>query len=340
MIYSILLYILCVALSTIGTWTDLRSGNMRNAHLITAAIIGLAISIAAILRQMPPWNSLLYWGINLVLSAVVSIIFYLSDVWAPGDAKLFILLVTLYPQKYYAARPGNVFPALSIVVYAYAAGYLYLLGQGFRHKKTRISARALISLDKNSITNMLCSLGFFVGTQMLVYALFPVFSKANYTLILLSVIGLNYLIDQKAPAVMRILGSLGLVAGILISIITGQYSAFIISIPLGIAVAFILRVLTYMASTNSYREITGEAVKPGIILSFGSIMAMQKCIDPNIPHSTTENRRSRINADQAEAVKNWCRITKNPITIVEMLPFVPFILIAVLIEPLRLYLFS
>ena len=302
--------------------------------------MGLAISALAILRNMPPWSDFFSWGVNLALAGVFSVVFYLLDIWAPGDAKLFILLASLYPQRYYAARPGNIFPSLSIVVYAFAVGYLYLICSSFWKKRTRLTAHNVLVFNRMTIINTVFTLGFFIGFQMLIQVVFPAFAEANYALILLTAISINYLVESKTPALMRILGLVGIAVGLGCGILTGQYSALLISVPFSIVAALVSHVLINMASFNSYREIPGDAVRPGIILSLGSIVAMQKCIDPNIPRSTTENRRSRINNTQAEAVKKWCRITKSSITIVEMLPFVPFILVAVIIEPLRLYLFS
>lgn len=340
MIYSVLLYSLCLVLSAIGAWTDLHAGNMRNTHLIIGAAVGIAISAVSLLRGAPAWDSLQNWGINFCLSIIVSIVFYLSDVWAPGDAKLYILIAALYPQRYYAARPGNIFPALSIVVFAYAAGYIYLICEAIFRHKARLQVRQFLHFDRVSIFSMLASLGFFIGFQMLLHTLFPSFAGANYALVLLVTIGISYLASQKAPRLAQGLGVLGLLVAVCCSIVTKQYTAILSSIPLGIVVALITRLLLGIAGSNSYREIPGAELKPGMILSFGSIMAMQKCIDPNIPHSTTENRRSRISSLQAEAVRNWCRITGSPISIVEMLPFLPFVFVAVFIEPIRLYMFS
>ena len=46
-----------------------------------------------------------------------------------------------------------------------------------------------------------------------------------------------------------------------------------------------------------------------------------------------------LTPEQAEAVKNWCQITKRTITIVDMLPFIPMLCFGLLTEILRYFLF-
>ena len=229
MIYSVLLYSLCLVLSAIGAWTDLNAGNMRNNHLLVGAAFGIVISAMSLLRGSPAWDTLPDWGINFCLSILVSIVFYLSDVWAPGDAKLYILITALYPRRYYAARPGKIFPALSIVVFAYAAGYIYLICEAVIKNKARLQVKQFLNFDRVSILSMLSSLGFFIGFQMLVHTRFPSFAAANYALILLVTIGVNYLVSQKTPRLAQGLGALGLLVAICCGIVTKQYTAILSS---------------------------------------------------------------------------------------------------------------
>lgn len=340
MIYSSLLYALCLTIATLGAWTDLHSGNMRNAHILAGAALGAALSAVAILRGMPAWPSFLSWCVNFALATLVGVLFYLSDIWAPGDAKLYMLLAALMPRQCYAARTGNIFPALDIVIYAYAAGYLYLLFSAKRKESARLLKRELFRFDRASMPRLLRSIGFFSGAQMLVHAAFPAFAQDNYALILLAAMGLQYLIESKAPALMKLLGCAGIAASLVCCVAAGQYSTMLVSLLLSAALALVSRALYEMASVNSYREIPGDEVSAGAILSLGSVLAMQRCIDPNIPRSTTESRRSRLSARQAEAVRNWCKITGRTVAVVEMLPFVPFMLAALILEPLRSFLFA
>ena len=339
MIFSVLLIALCLLVSIIGAWTDIKTGRVLNLYLLIVAGIGTIIYFVAIATRQADLTNLPRWGINLALSILLSIVFYISDVWAPGDAKLFMLVAALYPMSFYAAPSTNLFPALSVVVFAYAVGYIYLVITALRRSKAGERKLKLPTFDRSFVVGFLINAGLIIGVQMVIATLLPVFFEANQVFVLLCIVGLCYILQRKWPRVLSILGIVGLVATIITSVITSEYRTLLLSLPLSIIVALLTQLLVRMADTNSYREIKGEELKPGMILSYGSVLAMQKCIDPNIPRQTTENRRSRLSASQAEAVRNWCRITNRTIMIVEMLPFAPFICIGLAIELIRHFLF-
>ena len=338
MIYPLLLIGLCLLITVVGAWTDIRAGRVSNKYLLATAAIGAIIYASAIAMHQTTWTSLASWSINLLLSIILSIVFYLYDVWAPGDAKMFILVAALYPFAYYAAPPANLFPALSIIVFAYAVGYIYLVIVALSRPKKGQRKLELPTLDRSFIVGFLINAGVIIGSQIAIETLFPHFCEANQVLVLLSTVGLCYILQRKYPKALSALGVLNLLATLILAVITLDYKALLLSLPLSIIMALLTQLLVRMADTNSYREIKGEELRPGMILSYGSIMAMQKCIDPNIPRQTTENRRSRLSTSQAEAVRNWCRITNRPVMIVEMLPFAPFIGIGLLVELLRHFL--
>ena len=339
MIYSVLQIVLCLAVSILGAWTDIKTGRVRNSYLLIAAGAGIGINIAYIIVQGIDSMNLSRWAINFGFSIVLSVVFYLSDVWAPGDAKLYMLVTALYPMGFYAAHTDNLFPALSIVIFAYATGYIYLVIVALRKGKDGTRKLQLPTPDRAFFSGFLINAGLIIGFQLLPATLLPNFFEGNRVLILLCLVGLCYILQRNWPTVLTTLGLIGLVITVVTTIISKDYSTLLLSLPSSMIVALLTQLLIQVADSNSYREITGDELKPGMILSLGSVIAMQKCIDPNIPHQTTENRRSRLSASQTEAVRNWCRITNRPITIVEMLPFAPFICIGLITELIRNYLF-
>ena len=161
------------------------------------------------------------------------------------------------------------------------------------------------------------------------------FYEANRILCSLVIIGLLYLIQVRAKQFKPILGALGMVFLIIITILYRAWSSNLTNIIVCIVLSVLIDIINDSARTNTYRVVSGNDVKPGMILSYTTVLSMQRCIDPNIPHSTTENRRSRINELQAEAVRTWCKNVKSDIVIVEMIPFAPFIGLAVVIEIIR-----
>jgi len=339
MTFPILLIALCLLVSIIGAWTDIRAGRVPNLYLLIAAALGAIIYASAIATHQTFWTSFPGWAINLTLAVILSVVFYLYDVWAPGDAKLFILVTAIYPLSFYAAPAANLFPALSIVVFAYAVGYLYLVALALRRSRTGDRTLLLPTINRAFIIGFLINAGVIIGLQMAIATLLPDFYTANQVLVLLSTVGFCYILQRKWPKILLFVGAIGLLSALIMAVITSEYSTLLVSLPLSIIMALLTQLLVRLADTNSYREIKGEEVKPGMILSYGSILAMQNCIDPNIPRQTTENRRSRLSISQAEAVRNWCRITNRPVMIVEMLPFAPFLCVGLIIELIRHILF-
>ena len=339
MIFSVLRIALCLTVSILGALTDIKTGRVRNSYLLIAAGAGIVINIASIMVQGIDSVNLSRWAINFGFSIALSVVFYLSDVWAPGDAKLYMLVTALYPMDFYAAQPNNLFPALSIVIFAYAIGYIYLVIVALRKGKDGTRKLQLPTLDRTFFFGFLINAGMIIGFQLLLATLLPGFFEGNRVLILLCLVGFCFILQRKWPTVLTALGLIGIVITAVTTVISEDYSTLYLSLPLSVIVALLTQLLIRMADSNSYREISGDELTPGMILSFGSILAMQKCIDPNIPHHTTENRRSRLSVSQTEAVRNWCHVTNRPIIIVEMLPFAPFICMGLIVELIRHFLF-
>lgn len=334
---------IAILISVIGAFTDVRYGRVKNKHLLVALIawIGIAAYKAITTHAFPIPTTVQV--INLVLSIAAATILYLKDIWAPGDAKLFLVVVLIYPASAYIVREGNIFPSLDFVVYAFALGYICLLLIMMYRKVFGTKVRIVsceVSNNKRSIKDFLSSfvlnMGLIVGINSLVNEYLPEFEYANKAFCILAIVGLTYMISDKNKRLRYASGGIGWTVFIIILFIQhGAFVSVVFSLIESILIALVIDYLNRQLRKNSYRVIPGSEVRPGMILSFTTVYAMTKCIDPNIPKTTTENRRTRISKAQAIAVQNWSAITKRDITIVEMLPFAPFIALAVIYESLR-----
>ena len=334
---------LAFAIAILGSVTDIRYGKVKNKHLLIALVVWIISSLIYTIA----WHGefvfpFYYYGLNFVLSIGFSIVLYYLDIWAPGDIKLFLLLVLIYPFSCYVCKPGNIFPSLDIVIFAFASGYLFLLSSSILHKDTA-NAKDFILNDsktlKRKLLNLFSNIGFFSTVNLLLQLYLPEFYKANHSLCILITAGLIYIFGKKTPKAKNTTGYCLFISFIILSIISKNTKQFFFNTIESILLAAIFGEMGRIIENNSYLEIDGKDVKPGMILSYTSVWAMQKCIDPNIPRTTTESRRSRITPEQAEAVKTWCQITKRTITIVDMLPFIPMLCFGLLTEILRYFLF-
>ena len=336
-------FILAVATALTGGYTDIRKGQVENRMLVISFLAwAIIISADTIYNKAFPFP-VAQMALNVAFSVGIALYFYLTDIWAPGDCKLFMLITLIFPYYAYTVREGNVFPALDIVVYSFAAGYIVLIIKYFiRREKNNgliietdsrlFNIRTAISIVNNmGIMSSFCTL---------VNTIAPVFFYSNQVLCILLAVGVISFLQKKADTLRRYIGYAGFIFFIVQTYINKTWFFSLISIMESVLIATVIEIINSQARKHTYIQISGSEVKPGIILSQSSIFAMQNCIDPNLPRITTENRRSRLNEKQAAAVATWCKNAHSNVVIIEMIPFAPFIALAVLIQILRYALLS
>ena len=332
MIYVYLALALLTAI--FGAFTDIRAGCVKNKHLTIALLIWFSSIFIESIFERSLAISLSAFVLNVLLAFITALIFYFTDVWAPGDCKLYITISIIFPMGAYVVHEGNIFPALDFVIYAFGVGYIALLIMSIgRHNK--IKANKFIRPNKVHILSILSSIGIISTIHILLEMYAINFFFANQMLCTLSSIGLVCLLQQKADLVRKILGFSGMICFLLWTTAYGSWFDACLSLLESLIIAFIIEIINNHTYANTYREISKDEVRPGIILSFSTLWAMQKCIDPELPRTTTENRRSRLTERQAIAVKTWCQNARRNVIIVEMMPFAPFIALAVVIQILR-----
>ena len=304
--------LLVLAVSFIGAFTDIRTGRVFAvgeyflAHSSSIPIFPLTV--------------------NVILAVMTAIIFYLTDIWAPGDCKLYIVISLIFPMSAYVVRKGNIFPALNFVIYAFALGYIFLLAAALIHKPEA----KLPNFTLQHVPSVLANTGTISLLNVLINTCAPEFFYANQVLCILSSAALILVLQRKADKARRVIGFVGL-----LYILLGSWSAAFMTLALSLVTASAIEFISTRARANTYREISGDEVCPGMILSFVSVLAMMKSTAPDLPKTTTENRRTRLTQRQADAVKTWCRNSHSNIVIVEMMPFAPFLAGGVVIEILR-----
>lgn len=324
---------LVLFIAGLGAFTDIRYGRVRNKHLILAVVlwIVLAVSEAFFLQASV---KILPLALNLILSITAAIILYLTDIWAPGDCKLYIIISLIFPTHAYLIREGNIFPALDFIVYAFALGYIFLLTTTLSNRTAKKVNLSLTFSIKHYLS-ILVNAGTISFMNILLNDFVPKFFYANQILCILSSAALIFILQKKADTARKITGLVGLGYILYKSILLGSWLNTCMSLTLSIIVASVIEFISSRVRSNTYREISAYEVKSGMILSFTSLWAMRKCLDPELPKTTTETRRSRLTQRQAEAVKTWCINAHSNVVIVETIPFAPFIAGAAVIQVLR-----
>lgn len=332
---------LSLAAAVVGAVTDTKYGRVKNKHLLIALCLWLLIAIIGAIHNGAFVSFSTPFLLNFLLGSVASIFLYLCDIWAPGDAKLYLLIILIFPFNCYIRREGNIFPSLDLIVFAFAIGYCILIFDAFFKRqekgKNEFSLKNTGSMGF-ALTGVISNAGIISAAGSITERFFPVFYYGNSILIIL-LITVFILLTSKYR-IKNIVGFICFCIFVIVSIINGDIFGTIKWCLQGAVIALIISYANGKIRQSIYRSISGDEIKPGMILSFASVWSMQKCIDPDIPRSTTETRRSRLTDKQAIAVKEWCRITKREVTVVEMLPFAPSFAAAVLVIILRFFLYQ
>lgn len=332
---NLIIFSFVFAVSLIGAITDIRYGKVNNRLLCMALIIWLGIIVINYSINGEIVFSGLFF-LNLLLALVLAICLYLTDIWAPGDIKLYLFIVLTLPFNCYVCRPGNIFPALDIVIFAFAAGYIFMIIQSVAKNGLKANTGwREIAFDKKYLISVVSGIGFFSVINLLAYSLAYNFYLSNKSLIIIVSMVILILFSRYYERLKNISGLVLFAFYVIYSLCFLDAATFAKQICLCFLLSIVLETLNRTISKNNYREITGEEVRPGMILSLSSVVSMRNCIDQELPKTTTENRRSRLNTKQAAAVSRWCKNAKSNVVIVEMIPFAPFISISLIIQFIR-----
>ena len=104
-------YPIIITLGFFTSYTDTKSGKIKNRHLLFALVSGLAIYAYLTLSQNPILGPGLAW--NFFISLGIGLTLYFTDTWSAGDAKLFMVFCLLMPTEKYS----HIIPSASIVVF-------------------------------------------------------------------------------------------------------------------------------------------------------------------------------------------------------------------------------
>ena len=92
-------------------------------------------------------------------------------------------------------------------------------------------------------------------------------------------------------------------------------------------VSFLYVILQILIGEFNYQEINTDDVRDGMILSLGTSMLFMQSRVKNLPGVSFEDMRSRINADEAAAIRRWKKSKggRETIVIVRKVPFALFL---------------
>ena len=308
-----------------ATVTDLKWSVIKN-KLLAAGFI-LAVILNFVYYFFFAQDLFLTFMINLLVMTFLSVVFYATHIWAAGDSKFLIFVICLIPARLYFSGV-NVAATVLILICIFSLAFLYYIGESvviglkernlfsFRRMKLdglRMAVQYVKCTCIVSVANFLFSLVFgdfySANTELfMIINMLLVFAVCNvrwldrwYVLLFLGAATVAIVIFQE-----RRLGTVNWLIYLLVLVVV---------------------VLRIIAEKYNYKTIPTAEVKPGMVLSYGTVVLFLPSRIMGLPTSTTEDIRSRISPEEAASIQRWetSKYGQPQITIVRKIPFAIFI---------------
>lgn len=307
-----------------ATITDLKSSIIPNRLLLVGAclsLVGNGLYYGLFARAY-----LLPFLVNLAAMSCLSVLFYAMHIWAAGDSKLLMVVVSLIPARLYAA--GMAVATVAILIATFSLAFLYYVAESvvlgirerklFPGQKRKLDVPALL-VQYGKCTCVVTIAGW-VFSRLLgdFYAAnAPLFMLANMLLVM-AVCNLKIL--DKWYVLVALLAAA-------VAIFVAQHRSLGAVNLLIYPVVLVVLLLRLLAEKDNYKVIPTSQVKAGMVLSQATVLLFLPSRIKGLPTATTEDIRSRLTPEEAESVARWehSRYGQPQITIVRKIPFAVFI---------------
>jgi len=335
LICEILLISTMVILGSYVINSDVRKGIVENRAVALGMLFGVIIN--TIYYSVFAASLFKLYIVNLAIISGLSVLFYAWHYWAAGDSKLLIAMTILIPGRLYD-NDGLSIPGISYVIIIFLVAYLYIIAESvtayIRREKfyhgARVNIRSIPSIIVNyaavlcllSIVSLIWSIGFkdFYRDNHMIFSLFSVFLVSYFA-------DIKFL-KQKCILILLACGAIVLfIAGGL----RNQLYPWLMLRNYVIVIGAIF--IRHFVSGYNYQEIPTSEVRTGMVLAYTSVLLFQGSTIKDLPASTSEDMRDRINDVQAEAIHRWGKSKKGrpSIVIVRKMPFAIFIVFGILL---------
>ena len=324
--------LIAIALGVVSSITDFKNKKIYNKNIIIA--VGLSgLTYLIFFKQIENLQSYL---INLIITIIISFIFFYLKIWAAGDAKLFLAIVFMIPFELYEVSDKNIFPALLLLIMMFSIAFIYVVFETFYlwgKDEDRLNKIQITNIDKTKVKDFILQyfMGYFIilFINNIVLKFFMEFKINNGGLMLLFnmlVLIFTYRIikgKRKSLIVTSVFAILNFMYYALFGL-----QIYSLNIKMLIIVLIILIFRTISEKYN-YEEIKIIDLKPSMILSYESVIKFYSSRVKGLPRTTTETTDSRLTETEVESIKRWSKTTKgqDTIIIVRHMPFAPFIFV-------------
>lgn len=324
-ILEVLSLSLGVLLCCQSTRNDCKLGIIKNRDL--AVFLSLAVMIDVIYYGVFAKDLLGEFLTNILLIIFLSLCLFYSHSFAGGDCKFAIVLAFLYPARYYAVLNGSNITLYWVIPLSILGGFFYLFVDAIRSllsRKTVISWKYVrdyaLSFGKSYVSAVI-----YIATLNLLLSMI-IDPDRNYSIWLMRIVCFLLAWCVGKYPKMRSKNVI-VVVGLALGLMCLMMHKVPISLhPEDYIMVMALLLAQMIIKTVIYEEIPAEKLQKGMILSTFSSALMQNSITNNLPGISTEDLRSRLSAEEAEAAIMWARATRSKtFTVVRKIPFAVFI---------------
>ena len=310
--------------------SDLKCGRISNKSLLVALGIGLVCAVCYYVFFAT--DCLRACSVNIGIVTVISVILYALGIWGAGDSKLLVTSIILFPARIYCLNNRSIASCFLLIAIIFIIAFFYVVIDtiylGIREKN-------LFSIQKRRFAWKAYAKGFLFFVFLLnisnaiIYSLLPasiILDSILLTAIHFMLILIGMRLEEKANWYV-VLG-MGIVW--IVTVILG-FSHFSLKGINWVSYAVVLALILFrlVAEKYNYKTIAVTELKPGMILSAGSVLCFARSRVNGLPQRTSEDLNSRLSHEEVESIIRWSRSKdgQETITIVRKIPFALFIAI-------------
>lgn len=321
------MFLICIFSSI----TDLKNGIVKNKNMLIGFIFAILFNVFYYVFFAKEY--FLAFVLNFAVMTFLSITFYATHIWAAGDSKLLIIVISLIPARLYFSG-NNVAASVNILIIIFSLAFIYYVGESIYlsiKEKEHISFKSFrIDVKKMVLQYIKCTCVVTIVTfvfsnflQNFYAANIELFMVVNM-LIVFSICNISIL-DKWFILTPLVVATVFILILQNINLETLNLKIYIV-----VAIVVVLRII---AERHNYRIINTNDTKPGMVLSYSTIVQFMPSRIKGLPTNTTEDIRSRITTEEANSIIRWkdSKYGKSSIVIVRKIPFAIFITVGSMI---------
>ena len=335
MIYleSGLLAILSVMLIN-ASITDLSNGRISNKAIL--GCLGAGLLCAVPYYTFFATDCLLSYGINIAIVICIGVLLYAMGIWGAGDSKLLSAAIIIFPARLYCLGNRSIASSFLLISIVFAIAFVYVIVDTLY---LGIKQRDLFQHTKRTLAwkSYIKGFLFFFLLLSLINTLLVIVLPESILLdsILMTAIHFVFIligIRLEGKANWIVVALMGTAWTILLFLGWSRFSFENIN---WVSYLIVIGLLLFrlIADKYNYKTILVSDLKPGMILSVGSILTFSKSRVSGLPAHSSEDLKSRLTIEEVESINRWSasKYGKETITIVRKIPFALFIAIGTIV---------